>query len=82
MGMHQLTMRSVMTGLACGIVAGVLIMRIAWEHNPQGVVHESGQIHWGYWLIAGVSWMIPVAAIVGGLTFVFLRAIREPPPPS
>jgi hypothetical protein len=39
-----------------GLVLGGAMMYIAWGHNPQGEFHEEGVVHWGPWLLLGVTW--------------------------
>ena len=42
-----------------GTAFGVMAMYAAWQHNPQGVFHKAGQVHWGAWLFVGLSWLGP-----------------------
>jgi hypothetical protein len=67
------------------VVAGILaapiswfMMYAAWEHNPQGAIHEVAAgggtlIHWRYWLLVGATWFVPVFVSVCALG-AFLRA--------
>jgi hypothetical protein len=48
-----------------GLVGGGLMMLAAWQHNPQGEIHNSETgIAWSYWLLIGASWF---AVISGGV---------------
>jgi hypothetical protein len=57
-----------------GLAAAALAMFAAWEHNPQGQVHElaadgSHLVHWGSWASIGLSWFLVIAVplfVVGG----------------
>ena len=72
---------------AIAIVAGILaapitglMMYAAWEHNPQGAIHEMGVdgallIHWRYWILLGATWFAPVFVSVCALGAVVRAAI-------
>jgi hypothetical protein len=46
------------------------MMWAAWEHNPQGEIHDVERgIAWSYWLLIGASWF---ALISGGVTLMAL----------
>jgi cell division protein FtsX len=49
-----------LVGTLSGLVAGGLMMQAAWEHNPQGAIHNENGIEWSYWLLIGFSWFLPV----------------------
>ena len=77
---RQLAVRATAVGLVLGVGVGALMMRLAWIHNAQGEIHEAGRVDWGYWLLIGVSWALPVAVATGGMAWLVLRATHEPPP--
>lgn len=69
--------------LLAGIVAGVVAMSVAWQHDPQCAVHCSERgIAWGYWLGLGASWVIEVAVLLSlslGILTMVVRAGRPRP---
>jgi hypothetical protein len=60
-----------MFGIVSGLLVAALVMYVAWQHNAQGEIHDEFGVHWGYWLLVGFSWFVPVAVtislIFGGL---------------
>jgi hypothetical protein len=38
-------------------------MYIAWDHNTSEEIHNysDGVIHWGYWIMVGISWFVPTS---------------------
>ena len=53
--------RGALLGSAIGLAVGVAIMYAAWDHNAQGEIHSKTEVNWGYWLLIGASWFVPVA---------------------
>ncbi len=51
---------SAILGLLLGIGVAALMMHAAWDHNPQCEIHCNGEIHWGYWVGIGFSWLVAV----------------------
>jgi hypothetical protein len=74
---RRIGMQALLAGSVAGIAVGGAMMRIAWQHNSQGEIHEAGRIYWGYWVLIGLSWALPVAVVVGALVLVVLRATRD-----
>jgi uncharacterized protein YneF (UPF0154 family) len=62
--MKQIVIVSLLLCIIIGLIVGGIIMAIAWEHNPQGEFHEPGNVHWGYWIMLGVSWFVPTCGVV------------------
>lgn len=48
---------SCIAGLLLGSAVGAFMMYAAWQHNPQGSIHDEGGVDWGYWLLIGASWL-------------------------
>lgn len=71
----------VLLGSAVGLMVAAVIMYIAWDHNAQGEIHNEFGVSWGYWLLIGLSWFVPVAAasslVLGGLFAWFSRLGRR-----
>jgi hypothetical protein len=69
-----------LVGSAVGLIASTAIMYIAWDHNAQGEIHNEDGVSWGYWLLIGFSWFVPVSAflslVVGGL-FALVSRVRS-----
>jgi len=53
-----------LVGTFGGFAPGVLMMQAAWEHNPQGTIHNENGIEWSYWLLIGFSWFVPVFVVL------------------
>ena len=51
-------------GALFGLVVAIPVMYAAWDHNPQGEFHNELGVNWGNWLLIGVTWFAPVAALV------------------
>jgi hypothetical protein len=66
----------VAAGLTIGLLAGVLMMAAAWEHNPQGKFRDEGGVHWGAWLGVGAAWLLVVGAVATALAFALRRVLR------
>jgi hypothetical protein len=64
-------------GSTVALIVSAVIMYIAWDHNAQGEIHGESGISWGYWLLIGLTWFVPVAAslslVLGGLLAFFSR---------
>ena len=54
---------SLTSGAVLGSFAMAITMYIAWDHNAQSEIHSPGNIDWGYWLLIGFSYFIPVFAL-------------------
>lgn len=75
---------SLLLGIMTGFLVGGMMMAIAWDHNPQGEFYEPGNVHWGDWIMLGVSWLVPTSGAVTILSFclgaggmVLIRHIRR-----
>ncbi len=66
-------MYKLLASIVCGIIAAVLMMYIAWEHNLQCEIRCEGYIDWEDWSLVGVSWFIPVFVSVYVLLWVISR---------
>lgn len=49
------------------VVVGGAAMSVALEHNSQCEIHCEGVVHWGYWLLIGASWAIPIFLLGSGV---------------
>lgn len=73
---------------APGLVAAVIAMCAAWDHNPQGEFHElpahgTQLVHWGELGKVGLAWFVVEFAplfLCGGilLAFHYRRGVRRP----
>ena len=52
-------------------------MTIAWQHNPQGSIHNEAGVSWGYWIGIGAGWSLPAFACSFVVVFVFARILRR-----
>ena len=57
-----------------GVVVATFMMYVAWEHNPQQIVHSEDAIHYGYLISIGASWFI-VTFLSIFLLFMVIRAL-------
>src|SRR5580765_5635892 len=72
-------------GLSSAIALGVsvVVMWIAWQHNPQGEFHEQRDVSWGSWLYVGASWYVVTFVLFATTTWGVLQLVwRGPRPPS
>lgn len=46
-----------------GFCLAVLMMYVAWDHNPQGEFHDETGIHWLVWLGIGFGWIVAIAGV-------------------
>lgn len=64
-------------GVVLGALAAALSMFAAWDHNPQGEFHASGNVHWRSLLAVGGSWFValgtPSALMARAVLFVLSR---------
>ena len=67
--MVKIVLYSSILGLA---IAGFM-MNAAWQHNAQGEIHIDGVIDWGYWLLIGFSWFLPVFVVSCLASMLFLQ---------
>jgi len=65
--------KNILYSFSLGLLVAAFMMNAAWQHNPQGEIHINGVIDWGYWLLIGFSWFVPVFAISVTLSFLILR---------
>jgi len=47
-----------------GLILALLMMSVAWEHNPQCEIVDDGIIDFKYWIEIGFSWFIVAFVIV------------------
>jgi len=47
-----------------GLILALLMMYVAWEHNPQCEIVDDGIIDFEYWIEIGFSWFIVAFVIV------------------
>ena len=47
-----------------GLILALLMMYVAWEHNPQCEIVDDGVINFKYWIEIGFSWFIVAFVIV------------------
>jgi len=56
--------KSALIAVVIGLLIGAHAMYEAWIYNAGEDIHSDGVIHWGYWLIAGLFWFIPISSII------------------
>lgn len=64
--------KALLTSIIIALIPAVLMMQIAWEHNPQGEIHLNGNIDWSYLLLIGFSWFLPAFIVV----FIVISAFK------
>ena len=47
-------------GSLSGLAVAAMVMLAAWDHNPQGTIHNESGIDWVYWLSLGFTWFVIV----------------------
>jgi len=47
-----------------GLILALLMMYVAWKHNPQYEIVDDGVIDFKYWIEIGLSWFIVAFVIV------------------
>ncbi|MBI3561163.1 MAG: hypothetical protein HY080_05535 [Gammaproteobacteria bacterium] len=67
-----------LVGCVGGLIVGGFMMVAAWEHNPQGAIHNENGIEWGYWLFIGVSWFLPVFVVLAVVSYIAVRLAKSP----
>jgi len=56
-----------------GLIVSLLMMDVAWKHNPQCEIHCEGVINFSYWILIGISWFIMTFIVV----FIFTILVRK-----
>lgn len=64
-------------GASVGLLIAGAVMYVAWDHNPQGAIHNEYGVSWGYWLLTGFSGFAPVALGVGLVSGVVLSLLAR-----
>jgi hypothetical protein len=73
---------SIIGGLIISVLISALMMFIAWDHNPQGEIHNELGIQWKYWLSIGGSWFISIFTItlIGSIVLIsIIKWLRNRP---
>jgi hypothetical protein len=47
-----------------GLLVAAAVMYVAWQHNPQGEIHDELGIDWPYWILLGFVWFVPATVII------------------
>ena len=55
-----------------GVILAMLMMYIAWKHNPQYEIHDKEVINFWYWITIGFSWFILAFVVV----FVLMTIVK------
>ena len=76
--MLRVIVRSLLIGACAGAIVAAVMMYIAWDHNPQGVFHENGVIHWRDWLAVGLTWFAVITAFVSALSLLLGGSVQAP----
>jgi len=56
-----------------GLILALLMMSIAWKHNPQCEIVDDGVIDFKYWIEIGLSWFVVAFVII----FVVINIIHK-----
>lgn len=64
-------------GFLPAAAVAVLMLYVAWQHNPQGEFHDGGMVHWFSWLWIGAAWFVTIGVPVALLTRLALAAFTE-----
>lgn len=59
-----------------GLLVGVAMCIVAWQHNPQCEFHCNGHIDWLAFFMLWVSWLVAIG-VLGGLVFSLFFYIRN-----
>ncbi len=73
----RLWLSPLLVGGVGGLIVGGLMMLAAWEHNPQGAIHNEHGIEWRYWLLIGASWFLPVFVVLGLVWHLVVRLTKS-----
>ena len=65
--------KNIIISSTVGLILALLMMYLAWEHNPQCEIVDDGVIHFKYWIEIGLSWFIVAFVIV----FVVINIIHK-----
>jgi len=52
---------SAIVAVWCGALAGLFMVYVAWQHNPQQEFHGEGGVNWSGLGLIGSSWFVVVA---------------------
>jgi len=56
--------KNIIISSTVGLSLALLMMYVAWGHNPQCEIVDNGVIHFKYWIEIGLSWFIVAFVIV------------------
>ena len=56
--------KNIIISSTVGLSLALLMMYVAWEHNPQCEIVDDGVIDFKYWIEIGLSWFIVAFVIV------------------
>jgi len=56
--------KNIIISSTIGLILALLMMYVAWEHNPQCEIVDDGIIDFKYWIEIGLSWFIVAFVIV------------------
>jgi len=65
--------KNIIISSTVGLILALLMMYLAWEHNPQCEIVDDGVIHFKYWIEIGLSWFIVAFVVV----FVVINIIHK-----
>jgi len=61
-----------------GLILALLMMYVAWEHNPQCAIVDNGIIDFKHWIEIGLSWFI-VAFMIVFVVILFIKKLNQQP---
>ena len=66
-------------GTTAGLAAALFAISAAWQHNPQNEIHGPAGVSWRYWLLIGVTWVIPIGlpAAMASAALLHLRLLAR-----
>jgi hypothetical protein len=72
--------RVVLVFAIVGASVAAAMMSIAWDHNPQGEIHDETGVHWRYWFLLGSTWFMAIGvvpSVLASLLFYVPRLFRR-----
>jgi hypothetical protein len=68
--------RAIVAFTTVGAFVAAAMMYAAWDHNPQGQIHDESGVYWGYWLSLGSAWFIAIGVVPSLLAFLVFYLTR------
>lgn len=76
---HRLFISASLLSALAGLFLAFFSMYAAYQHNPQGEIHQNGSIDWSYWLLIGFSWVFLPLLVAFILSAIYIFKKRSKP---